>query len=357
MKRSLGLDLLRGLAVILVLFRHFEISSFLTKIGWMGVDLFFVLSGFLVSGLLFRELSNTGKINISRFLVRRGLKIYPSFYFFLIVSTFLIPFNSDNQSKYLHEVLFLQSYLPRIWDHTWSLSVEEHFYLLLIIIVPALNLIKTYSFSATFQTTCLAIILISLSLRLYSCSKGNVYYLYYQTHFRLDSFAFGMLLSFWYSFKREFVNRVLKQYKIFILALSIVCFLPFLYFPVNSVYISGPGFSLLMIVFGVLVLYLHDLKFDKLSNLFLTPLFRMIGFIGLYSYNIYLWHLPVAKHMLPYIQTKFTQNLVFLFIIYFIASIFLGWFISVTLEKRILNFRNRYYPNSGEKKHYNNSNG
>src|SRR4029078_2606024 len=84
--RYQGLDLLRGIAILGVLFRHLEIETWIAGPGGYGVDLFFVLSGFLVSGLLFSEYKRYGKINPGRFLIRRGFKIYPSFYFFILMT-------------------------------------------------------------------------------------------------------------------------------------------------------------------------------------------------------------------------------------------------------------------------------
>ena len=75
------IDFLRGLAILIVLFRHHWLTSFTFNFGWVGVDLFFVLSGFLVSGLLFSEYKKFGDLKPSRFLARRGFKIYPMFYF------------------------------------------------------------------------------------------------------------------------------------------------------------------------------------------------------------------------------------------------------------------------------------
>jgi len=94
--RLVVLDALRALAVLLVIGRHLRIPYSLspesgTRVfaelwqrgGWIGADLFFVLSGFLVSGLLFREHQQHGRVSLGRFFVRRGLKIYPAFYAFL----------------------------------------------------------------------------------------------------------------------------------------------------------------------------------------------------------------------------------------------------------------------------------
>lgn len=87
--RSCALDLLRAIAVVMVLMRHLPIlpeNGFVSVIlntivqgGWIGVDLFFVLSGYLVAGLIFKEWQQTGHFNACRFLIRRGLKIYPAF--------------------------------------------------------------------------------------------------------------------------------------------------------------------------------------------------------------------------------------------------------------------------------------
>src|SRR5437764_14402875 len=81
--RNQSLDILRAIAVLLVMGRHFPYYETWGRIGWIGVDLFFVLSGFLISGLLFREYAQTGTISFYRFVVRRCFKIWPAFYFFL----------------------------------------------------------------------------------------------------------------------------------------------------------------------------------------------------------------------------------------------------------------------------------
>src|SRR6266480_7271983 len=91
-ERFFSLDILRGLAACLVLWRHIPIKprpsswpgdaavEILNRIGWCGVDLFFVLSGFLISNLLFKEFSQRGRIDLPRFWLRRGFKIWPSYF-------------------------------------------------------------------------------------------------------------------------------------------------------------------------------------------------------------------------------------------------------------------------------------
>src|SRR2546429_9016629 len=121
--RNKRLDILRCIAVITVIFHHSGESSFFTRVGWTGVDLFFVLSGFLISGLLFSEYKTQNSISFKRFFIRRGLKIYPAFYLFLFLTGILsrVVFHTHLLvPHYLHEVFFVQNYWQGVWDHTWT---------------------------------------------------------------------------------------------------------------------------------------------------------------------------------------------------------------------------------------------
>jgi peptidoglycan/LPS O-acetylase OafA/YrhL len=121
--RNEKLDILRCVAVLLVMLCHSGPRSdglfpIFGKIGWTGVDLFFVLSGFLISGLLFVEWRRDGRIQVGRFLIRRGFKIYPSFYVFLVVAGLAAHFFARNMTstvvEYLHEIFFVQNYFSGV---------------------------------------------------------------------------------------------------------------------------------------------------------------------------------------------------------------------------------------------------
>ena len=144
-ERNLQLDLLRCVAIMAVLVTHtiffrnprwwWDFAIF--QWGWTGVDLFFVISGFLISGLLFSEFQKRGRINFARFAIRRALKLYPTLYV-LVFGTMLwrlIHAGFHNVvwiiKPALHDIFFVQSYRPGTYGHFWSLSVEEHFYILL----------------------------------------------------------------------------------------------------------------------------------------------------------------------------------------------------------------------------------
>src|ERR1700675_1801152 len=109
--RNQWFDVLRGVAILLVLGRHYDYRYIRIwhSIGWAGVDLFFVLSGFLISGLLFSEYKTRNSISFKRFFIRRGLKIYPAFYLFLFLTGMLsrIVFRTLSPvTHYFHEVFF-----------------------------------------------------------------------------------------------------------------------------------------------------------------------------------------------------------------------------------------------------------
>ena len=87
--RNKRLDVLRCIALLLVMFNHGGVWPAAAHHGWIGVDLFFVLSGFLISGLLFSEYKARSSISFKRFFTRRGLKIYPAFYLFLFLTGML----------------------------------------------------------------------------------------------------------------------------------------------------------------------------------------------------------------------------------------------------------------------------
>ena len=215
--RLQGIDVLRGIAVILVLFRHltytwpgtdsgmiWEFVHVIHRGGWIGVDLFFVLSGFLVSGLLFREYIAKGEIDVWRFLIRRGFKIYPSFWILILITVgmnFLLQ-AEPRKLAILSELAFLQNYGQALWNHTWTLAVEEHFYIGLVLVVYLLVRFKQTSKDVlqSIPAVALTVMLVTLLNRSWNTFqypwsfKANVFV----THMRVDSLMFGVLLSWFF---------------------------------------------------------------------------------------------------------------------------------------------------------------
>ncbi|WP_075087174.1 acyltransferase family protein [Verrucomicrobium spinosum] len=146
-QRNLMLDVIRAFAVLIVLVHHIDGNLSVSGVeqasfapyaplfipGWVGVPVFFVLSGFLIGSLLIQEHVRTGSVNIGRFLVRRGFKIYPPFYILLAGYILLMVAGGSRPEpeRLMREILFLQNYgSGGLMDVTWSLAVEEHFYFL-----------------------------------------------------------------------------------------------------------------------------------------------------------------------------------------------------------------------------------
>ena len=111
-----------------------DVSDTIVRFGWSGVDLYFVLSGILVGGLLFDEIRRRYSVDIRRFLVRRAFEIRPMYFAYIAATPVLLHLRDDDPwgrafRETLPNLLHLQNYLGTRRGHTWSLAVEEHFYL------------------------------------------------------------------------------------------------------------------------------------------------------------------------------------------------------------------------------------
>jgi peptidoglycan/LPS O-acetylase OafA/YrhL len=359
--RSKALDILRAVAILLVFCRHmtvcpettnkflFHVSRVLECGGWIGVDLFFVLSGFLISGLLFREYQKKGRISPGQFLIRRGFKIYPAFFVFLSVSVVLtyISTRTIHWKGILVESLFLTSYLrqPAMFNHTWSLGVEEHFYLLL----PALFVLLirrtrgSQSFSSIpriclwLATACLAARVINVLVWPDHHSRPV-----FQSHCRFDSLFFGVLLSYYSHFKTEAFNQLCAKRWVWFLIAGIMCYAPAFYFPLfETPIIYTFGFTLFTFGGGCLLMGFLGMPIANSSLIA-----RCLALIGMYSYSIYLWHGYANGYMYAFIVGKNIHlwNWIAYFICYVGASILYGMLLAKVVEFPCLAIRDRLYP-------------
>ena len=140
-ERQPGLDLLRALAIIVVVVYHaalfgFKLPGRVDRFGWIGVDLFFVLSGYLIGGQLLAPLARDQRIKLGRFFTRRTLRIMPA-YFVVLAIYFLLPswreYSEMSQPlwKFLLSVQNIALHGGTAFSHAWSLAVEDQFYLAL----------------------------------------------------------------------------------------------------------------------------------------------------------------------------------------------------------------------------------
>ncbi len=369
MRRILELDLLRFVAVLLVMGRHMtpcpeSVSGWgatwslvWQRGGWIGVDLFFVLSGFLVSGLLFQEHQKTDKVDIKRFLIRRGFKIYPPFWaliLFTIVFQWVISAQADG-TKIISELLFVQNYFPALWNHTWSLAVEEHFYILLSLLVLVFALWNSRgSTRETFQSipkvfcwVALACLIMRMVNSVY-LPDANLKHHLMVTHLRIDSLFFGVLLAyFWHTSNRLHIEK--SWFKIVLIGLGALLLLPAFVCPVETTWWIP--------VFGVILFYVGSgLILVGMLNLQLpdSPILRTAGKIGAFSYSIYLWHMPMqswfAPIILKFLPEPLSSSWLVYAAIYMLGSLVVGIAMAKLIESPTLLLRDKLIPKSDSKK-------
>lgn len=354
------LDVLRAIAVFMVFGRHWQVSmdgawapavvcvKCWYNCGWAGVDLFFVLSGFLVSGLLFREYIRHGDVKIGRFLIRRGLKIYPAFYVFLAI-TILVPRilgRTPDVPSFLCEAFFVQNYGPSLWSHTWSLAVEEHFYLLLslcVYLVVRKRPVVQNPFNGATRMFC-SIAMGCLILR----GIWYIKYPYYwkphttSTHLRIDALSFGVWLSYLYHYHFKSLKHWVEGYRSFIFLITAVILSAIVFMDNGSFAMYTIGRTLVYMAFGgVLMLAL----FARARKQRLSCLAGVLAGIGTYSYSIYLWHI-VAFWLLVVFNAIFGFKLPLWpsLAVYVVGAVLMGITASKVVEWPVLRIRDKLIP-------------
>ena len=349
--RNVGLDLLRILAVLLVICRHLdqpENASLLLRTcicgGWVGVDLFFVLSGFLVSSLLFREYQRNSSVSIKRFLIRRAFKIYPAFWLFLFSTLLLyqwfgVPYG---KRQILSEILFVQNYFVGIWNHTWSLAVEEHFYIGLSLLVVLLLAISP---SNPFRRIPLIFALTAascLSLRMLNFVLNPVYthsaYMF-GTHIRIDSLMFGVLLSYCWNFC-NLEQRIARVPSWLLVSIAVTLLAPAFMFPLEKNR-WVPVFGVILFYLGSGLMLLAAIRW-KTTDAFAI---RFAAGLGAASYSIYLWHMPVSTFGYAMLSKAIGTDNYYLYLFHaFVGSCLVGWILNRLLENPMLMLRDRWFP-------------
>lgn len=345
MKRIPALDVLRALAVLLVLISHcfyptrWQVAEGLIRGGWVGVDLFFVLSGFLVSTLLFQEWKSEGDIRWSRFWVRRQFKIYPTYLVLLIADFFLYQRTVSDLPALGGHMLFIHNYGRMLQPHTWSLAVEEHFYFALPLLLPLLLRNSKRPILRLSVVYALTAVLCLLGRGLTPRPYEHVTHLI-PTHLRLDTLSLGVLLGGLYCFETSRLERFCTRWRGPLLALGVICLGPAFIFPRTLFAVHTIGFSVFAVGSAALLLaVLH-------SSIGSTGAFRMLSSIGKYSYAIYLFHWPIGRKLVPFLASKghLPSSFVLIVTLYMALSIGMGMMLSHLIEWPILRWRDRRIP-------------
>ena len=302
------LDGLRGAAILSVMAFHAH-ASFL-KGGFIGVDIFFVLSGFLITSLLVLEFDRYGSVSLKNFYMRRVLRLTPALIALLIVfclASFLFLSNEEANSNYIDSVISLfylsnwarafSLHPPNFLGHTWSLSIEEQFY----IIWPILLLTLLRSFKARWSAVIFTISVAAFAwaLRVFLHAQGATpERLYNGLDTRADALMVGCALGVVYAsgfLEKKSRKQTLSKILTIAAPISVLCLL------VISVvgdwrtsYMYQFGFLAVELLTAILVIDVMVNKNSLIRRLLATKLLIWVGSI---SYGLYLWHYPIYCEM------------------------------------------------------------
>jgi peptidoglycan/LPS O-acetylase OafA/YrhL len=276
--KFIGLDHLRALAISLVFIYHYTIfqhpdwmNNQFIHFGWCGVDLFFVLSGFLISNQLFAEWQKRNRISLGIFYLKRAFRIFPPYFFVLLIYIFVPAFHERETLAPLWKMFtFTQNYNQDIrtygtFSHAWSLCVEEQFYLLLplvliLIFYSRLERKSSWVIPAVFMLT-IVFRWIKWSLYLSPFQEtddfGMNWYrlIYYPTYTRLDGLITGVGIAAIYRFRENWFSAI-KRFANRILLAGLMVFIISFYICIDQHAAAATllGFSIIAIAFGLFVL-------------------------------------------------------------------------------------------------------
>jgi peptidoglycan/LPS O-acetylase OafA/YrhL len=290
--RAIELDFVRGIAIIMVMGFHFHAvhtDNFLIQIieyplksfGREGVNLFFTLSGFLVGGLLLRQYAETGNVDAKRFIVRRIFRIWPAYY--VLIAFHVLAGHHPWNTFLIQNLTHLQNYLGTSITQTWSLAVEEHFYLVL----PALLLLfARWRLGAwTIVGVLTGICAVVLTARCFAVAGGNLEGAFAYTQYRIDSLLVGVILSAIYWMKPGVYHQLAKRKWLLIACIVVLC--AWLALATKHIALDESiGYTIQALGFAALIVFVLEYS----GSLRSSWVYRGVAWIGLYSYGIYLWH-------------------------------------------------------------------
>jgi peptidoglycan/LPS O-acetylase OafA/YrhL len=309
-----ALDGLRAIAVFLVmlLHAHFQFGNG----GSVGVDIFFALSGFLITTLLMEEYNNNGRISLIGFYLRRTFRLFPALYLMLVIILlytvfFAQGFTSDvilneifASTIYLNNISYLWECKSLLLGHTWSLAVEEQFYFIwpftLVIALRYLNINKLL-YGLLFFITVIWFVKLSKTIPIINALV-------------FESLFIGCLFAL-----LRWKVKILRISKFItnsaFLTLVIVGIFPL---PIPTILFNNDFRGIFGIISAFLILGLVQNKDSILSKILS---FRLFVYFGKISYALYLWHLPVFRWFLWHSTLPPYIAFILKFIVTFILAI------------------------------------
>lgn len=331
------IDGLRAIAVCSVILYHsnIEILNFeLLKGGYLGVDIFFVISGYLITSIILRELKTTNQFSFKNFYLRRIRRIIPALLFVMLFSLpfgwylllpnnfvdfinsifFSLGFSSNYFFHYSGQIYGAENGLFKPFLHTWSLSVEEQFYILFpLFLYVIFKYFNRYLVSFFFVG-----LIISLGMAEWA-SSNHPSFNFYSLFTRTWEMLTGSILAF---YEKDHVNHRKYNHKIsnFLQCLGVVIIIVSVILFNNDTH--HPSIFTIFPITGVCLLIIFSNSETIMTKLLSSKLFVSIGLI---SYSLYLWHFPIFAFARN--QYIFENNKFILILITLILSIISYFFV------------------------------
>ena len=315
-----SIDSLRALAVLAVIIYHVDVNYL--PGGFLGVDLFFVLSGYLISSLIIKEFRKTGTVNLYNFYIRRARRLLPAVYFMITVGlVVMVLFNEVLLRKSHLDAIFGYIYSSNWWyifhkldyfdsfgaqspfKHLWSLAIEEQFYMIFPLLFLLVNGKKkskdgTYKLNKNFLYVVLGLILVSLIAHILLFDINNISRIYFGTDTRAFSLLVGVVGAILYPMERLH-SKVRPQQNMIYSVVSLVSIATLItvmvYTSEYNTWLYRGGF-LLVAILGLIVIISSGKQHTLMSKLLS---FKPVVFIGKISYSLYLWHFPILVLTTP----------------------------------------------------------
>ena len=327
---------------------------------FFGMDLFFILSGFLIGSILLRSLETSGSQNLGRFYIRRITRTFPLYYLVLTFLALTTRLTASQRAHLPYEYIYATNFLSLLREDIvmfwgWSLALEEQFYLLVPFLFFVLYRLRSFRARVGLLT---AIWLAALVIRLVVYFKRGTWTdlalyeaLYFRPHTRFDTLIAGIILAFVHRHHGEAITQWLKRpFHRALLALSSLACLWLLLKPgmfgpehlqLAHVFVWGTVTSIMY--FGWLILLLHGEGW--IHRALSKDIFRRVATLG---YGIYLIHIPLLDHVaVPYARALQARNVPMLFIWptslvgLMAASLGVSYVFHVAIEKPALRLRER----------------
>lgn len=301
MNKINSLDGLRGWAAILVLWAHFPLVdgglifkylhdfSKAISAGYIGVDIFFALSGFLITRILLKE-KDKGELSFKLFYVKRSLRIFPLYYLVILLVGVTISWKDLGWvATYLSNYYFAYNDVMNAMRHTWSLCVEEHYYFFWPIIIKYLSRDRAY-FVIKFVFPSIALV---CAIYYLSFVPNGGELVFRATNVRILTLALGSLLAFKENEIRN-ISLAKTEVSIFILSIGLVSthFIIFLPLRLFFMFLSSSFLS-----YFILVFILTSAFTDKNKIILSVVDNKLMKFFGKISYGLYLYHLPIFVYL------------------------------------------------------------